>query len=160
MLGQRDNGTYLLFPWVLLWLFIFWLCTAYSFAETIIGTPESPRRTCAGVEILRTRVKKLSSNWRQNGFLWKPKAEHYNGVVVVTLPIGDVTSAIVSDAKGFRKKLVFRSDGDAGRAFTDYRNNGLSYAKRFGQVYVTLRGKRKRTFYLPCPGGRSDGLSK
>lgn len=89
-------------------------------------------------------------------------AEHYNGLVVVTLPRGDVKSvSLWSQTKRVKGKftLKFRSVGDAGDAWADYTRNGARWQRKLGATIVEVRSKngRVRRFLLPCPSKRSDG---
>jgi hypothetical protein len=100
----------------------------------------------------------------RDNFLWKPIAEHYNGLAVVTLPRASVRGVVVRSLNGTaqRVRLPFRSRGSAGDAWSDYNRTGAQYQKEFGAVRVEVRRYegRMKTYQLNCPRFRSDGLNK
>ena len=124
---------------------------------------------CVRVEIIGDKEKPLSSDWRKDKFLWKPKAEHYDGVVVLTNPIGKATSVVTYNAITNKKikTLRFRphrptdpTELPVGDAWADYSNNGAWYKKTSPKgilVKVAYKDKTVRTFKLSCPQKRSDG---
>lgn len=120
---------------------------------------------CRSFETTGGKQRALRSNWRLDNFLWKPVAEHYNGLVVVTLPRGaynSVTTWSLDKRKKGKIKLSFRSRGDAGDAWADFTRSGMDFAERNGPTVVELRGKgtRTRRFLIQCPAMRSDGQVK
>jgi hypothetical protein len=108
----------------------------------------------------KCELKQPTQNWRVGGFLWKPTAEHYQGLVIVTLPRGDVKRVQIHDTKG---KLVrvppFRSQGDAGDAWADYGCSGACYQRKYGSVFVRLYRKNGScvAYLIQRPKRRSDG---
>lgn len=126
---------------------------------------------CSSTEIMKDGTeKKLGPNWRQTEFLWKPKAEHYDGLVVLTLPIGKVSSVVVYNAADGKKikTLLYRPHRPSkpelpvGDAWAHYDTTGAEYQKAYPKgviVKVTYKGagKKIRQFKLTCPKNRSDG---
>jgi hypothetical protein len=108
---------------------------------------------------LSCEQKWTGSNWRRDNFLWKPIAEHYNGLAIVTLPRDAVKRVEIYDTNG---KLVrvppFRSRGDAGDAWVDYKCNGACYQRKYGSVYVRLVMKNGPclSYLIARPKRRSD----
>lgn len=121
--------------------------------------------TCVRAEIIKDKEKPLSSNWRVTKFLWKPKADHYDGIAVVTLEIGAVVSVVVYDLGNKKiKTLTFRPhsgpEKPIGDAWADYKQDGSWYQKNYPKgilVKVSYKNKSIRTFKLTCPKTRSDG---
>lgn len=121
---------------------------------------------CVRAEIIKDKEKPLNSNWRITKFLWKPKADHYDGVAVVTNPIGAVLSVITYDLVTQRKIKTLRyrphvgPEKPVGDAWADDKQNGAWYQKTYPKgilVKVFYKDKSIRVFKLTCPKTRSDG---
>ena len=117
---------------------------------------------CQSFEVVRKTAKPLRSNWRLDGFLYKPVAEHYDGALVALLPrktYGSVTLKSFDGKRRGRFPMRFRSTGDVGDVFTSYDTNGREWRKKLGAILIEVRGfnRRVRQFVVPCAGRRSDG---
>lgn len=120
---------------------------------------------CIRAELIGEKEKTLNSNWRITKFLWIPHAAHYDGIAVVTLPIGAVKSVVAYDLNSKKiKTLAFRPhtgpEKPVGDAWADSKQDGSWYHKNYPKgilVKVAYKDKSVRTFKLTCPQNRSDG---
>lgn len=133
----------------------------------VVASPESSLlssdlRACVAYETTGGKLRLLRSNWRIDGFLWKPVAEHRNRLVIVVNPKYKVRKVLVQSTQEpvRRRRLSFTSSSGVGDLFRDARWAGSDYEKHFGPITVTLYGPRIRTFGLTCPSQRSDSVNK